>query len=89
MNGEIRMEAIVKKKKADAKGGEASATESFSWEKAPCLTCAWAYVYGCRPQMRCCGKYGVKPGSVYYKGLDCQKYEGLKNLPKGIESRQK
>lgn len=62
--------------------------ETYNWEKAPCLTCVWAYVYGCRPNMRCCGKYGIKPAGIYYKGDHCPNYKGLPDLPKGIKPRQ-
>ena len=63
--------------------------EAYNWAKAPCLLCMWAYVYGCKPQMRCCGKYGVKPGTIYYKGADCPHYRELPSIPKELEYRKK
>lgn len=75
---------IEKKKKE-----EEMVVEAFSWEKAPCLLCSWGYVCGCKPQMRCCGKYGVKPGAIYYKGADCPHYRELPDIPKALEYRKK
>lgn len=54
--------------------------EGCNVEELPCTTCVWAYVYGCKPTLRVCGKFKKKPKSIYFKGNRCPKYEALKNL---------
>lgn len=45
-----------------------------------CSTCVWAYVFRCKPTMRSCGKFSVKPKNIYFKSAKCPKYEALKNI---------